>query len=217
VERAEYADGREPHMNFELFSFKAQRQSCWRTPRIPSAHVEWFVSVLFAVLLMSTAVVAEELRGTVERVIDGDTIVLRVVKPAPNNEDVTLSEDITIRLYGVDCPEKGQGYWKAAKQLTSDLTAKNTLVVELKKQKTYGRSVGTVKLPDGRILNEELLRAGLCWWDHTYSKDVNWGHLEIDARAAGKGLWVDRTQIPPWAFRRDRNARPSTKGEGSVP
>lgn len=34
----------------------------------------------------------------------------------------------------------------------------------------YGRRLAEVLLPDGRSLNQELIKAGLAWWFRKYSK-----------------------------------------------
>ncbi len=54
-------------------------------------------------------------------------------------------------------------------------------------------------LPDGRVLNQELLKAGLVWWYRKYSDDTHLGGLEAEARAAQRGLWADPHAVPPTA------------------
>ena len=66
----------------------------------------------------------------------------------------------------------------------------------------FGRTVGEVTLLDGRILNRELLSAGLAWWYRKYSKDQSLADLEQKAREKKIGLWQDENPIPPWEFRR---------------
>jgi hypothetical protein len=61
-----------------------------------------------------------------------------------------------------------------------------------------------VILPDGRVLNHELVRAGLAWWYYKYSTDRYLGELEAEARAAKRGLWSDPHAVAPWDFRRRR-------------
>ncbi len=69
----------------------------------------------------------------------------------------------------------------------------------------YGQTVGEVILPDGRVLNHELVRAGLAWWYRRYAPDdAALERLEQKARAAKRGLWADAEPVPPWAWRRRR-------------
>ena len=72
----------------------------------------------------------------------------------------------------------------------------------------YGRQVAEVILPDGRNLNEEVVRAGLAWWFVRYARrDQVFGNLEAEARAARRGLWADTAPVAPWEFRRNGSRR----------
>jgi hypothetical protein len=73
---------------------------------------------------------------------------------------------------------------------------------------TFGRTLGEVILPDGRILNHELVKVGLAWWFRKYAPDnVAVAKLEKEAREAKKGLWGDANPLPPWAFRKIRRGQ----------
>ena len=103
-------------------------------------------------------------------VSDGDTItVLR---------DRT---QVRIRLYGVDCPETGQDFGSRAKQFTSELAFGKIVKVVPRATDRYGRIVADVVLPDGRVLNDELIKAGLAWWYRQHAQNI--GTLsELEAR-----------------------------------
>ena len=62
-----------------------------------------------------------------------------------------------------------------------------------------------VLLPDGRSLNQELIKAGLAWWFRKYSKDLRFGDLERQARMAKRGLWIEQYPVGPWEWRNLRN------------
>ncbi|MEW6443206.1 MAG: thermonuclease family protein [bacterium] len=127
--------------------------------------------------------------GKVVGVSDGDTITVMNQK-AP----------IKVRLYGIDCPEKGQAFGTKAKQLTSDLCFGKTVDVEPVEIDQYGRTVGIVRLEDGKILNAEILRAGFAWVYDRYCKRpmcLEWRRLEDEARAEGRGLWRDKNPVSP--------------------
>jgi hypothetical protein len=66
----------------------------------------------------------------------------------------------------------------------------------------YRRMIGDVLLPDGTILNKELVKAGLAWWYCKYSVDQSLAELEIEAREAKRGLWQDPKPVPPWEWRK---------------
>jgi endonuclease YncB( thermonuclease family) len=145
------------------------------------------------VLGFTVAAPAENLGALVVGVTDGDTIkVLR------NGRHEAL------RLHGIDAPEKGQAFGQRAKQFTSGLAFGKTVAVRVRGLDRYGRTIGDVVLPDGRNLNQEVVRAGYAWWYRRYSADQRLAALEAEARAARRGLWADPNPQPPWEWRKGR-------------
>ncbi len=62
--------------------------------------------------------------------------------------------------------------------------------------------LGEVVLPDGRMLNRELVREGFCWWYREYAAgDATLERLETAAKEARRGLWVEPSPMPPWEWR----------------
>jgi endonuclease YncB( thermonuclease family) len=169
----------------------AAAKRCIRPATVPVA-----VAVLLLVTLLPRPVrAATEFRGRVVGVADGDTITVLHDGRAEK-----------IRLYGIDAPEKGQAFGERAKQFTSGLAFGQTVAVRVRDHDRYRRTVGEVTLPDGRSLNEELVRAGFAWWYRRYSRDPRLAHLEQEARDAHRGLWADPHPVPPWDFRRRATA-----------
>ena len=119
--------------------------------------------------------------GQVVRVIDGDTI------------EVQLDDKvIPVRLYGVETPENNQAFSNAARQFTDSIATGQWVTV----------TVGMVNLPDGKILNLELIKNGLAWWSRKYAPgDSTLAQLEQEARLARKGLWSQRKPVAPWTYR----------------
>src|SRR5438128_2499905 len=110
------------------------------------------VVVLWCVLA-PLQVSAEQFTGKVVGLSDGDTLsVLWEGKAVP------------VRLYGVDVPEKAQAFGTQARLFLSELVFPQPVTVAIRDTDRYGRLVGEVRLPDGRSLNQELVRAGLAWW-----------------------------------------------------
>jgi hypothetical protein len=65
--------------------------------------------------------------------------------------------------------------------------------------------VGEIILPDGRNLNQEIVRAGLAWWYQQYARrETVLRDLEQEARAAKRGLWIDPKPVAPWEWRKGR-------------
>ena len=154
------------------------------------------LAVLMLLASWSVSLAAETITGRVIRCVDGDTLTV-----------LSRGKIVKVRLAGVDCPERKQVGGLEAKQFTTDLTlGKRVSVAVAARPDRYGRSLGTVTLPDGRNLNQELLRAGHAWWYKAYSKDKSLQALEDSARAARAGLGALETPVPvpPWDFRRKR-------------
>lgn len=137
---------------------------------------------------------------------DGDTIVLLV-----------NGEEVTVRLYGVDTPEKNQAHGQRAKQYTSDLAFGKTVRLIVNNKDRYGRTVGTIILPDGKNLNEELVRNGFAWHYKEYSKDQNLANAEADARRFKRGLWQDPNPVAPWDFRKEQRSGASKPSTANAP
>ena len=151
--------------------------------------------VVFACLAWTAAAFAD-FSGKVVAVKDGDTL-----------EVLTNRVPVRVRLYGIDCPEKGQAFGQKAKRFTSDLVFGKTVKVREKDRDRYGRTVGEVIIEDGRSLNRELVRAGLAWWYQRYApKEADLQALERDARKARAGLWADADPVPPWKWRKGKRS-----------
>jgi endonuclease YncB( thermonuclease family) len=158
---------------------------------------------LLALIVLVGSSPAEEFSGKVVGISDGDTItVLRDRSP------------VKVRLYGIDCPELGQEFGSRAKSVTSELTFGQVVGVRKRDTDRYGRTVADIVLPDGRILNHELVRQGFAWWYRRYApNDVTLARLEAEARAARRGLWSEPHPVPPWVWRRPkRDAAPTAEG-----
>ncbi|MCL4809462.1 MAG: thermonuclease family protein, partial [Thermoanaerobaculia bacterium] len=104
-----------------------------------------------------------------------------------DGDSITVLDGTTrvkVRLNGIDCPERRQPFGARAKQLTSELAFGKTVTVRPFGKDRYGRVLGEVVLPDGRVLNEELVAAGMAWHYKRYSKDERLARLERQARRA---------------------------------
>ena len=152
------------------------------------------LGVLVGLVTLAPAFTMAAFEAKVVGVADGDTLTV-------------LRDDQTryrVRLHGIDAPEKGQPFGNRAKQYASELAFGNIVTVEPTDRDQCGRIVADVRLPDGRSLNREMVRAGLAWWYRRYSHDPELARLEAEARAARRGLWADPHPVPPWEWRRAR-------------
>ncbi len=164
-------------------------------------------AALLALLLLAACERPGEFSGAVGAIADGDTITV-----------LHSGKQEKVRLYGIDCPEKKQAFGARARQFTGELAFRKKVTVLVKDRDRYGRTVGEVVLPDGRVLNRELVRAGLAWWYRQYAaRATELGRLQDEARAARRGLWADPKCIPPWEFRNKGRAKSAAVHEARPP
>lgn len=140
-------------------------------------------------------------QATVLRVIDGDTLEV-----AP----LASGEKIRLRLHGIDTPEGKGKNWEAqpfsyeATSLVNTVLPQGSFVSVIDTEiDRYGRIVGyVVSLPNGAVLQEELLAAGLAWVDPRYCKKcVTWQGIMQEAQEAKRGLWQQQNPVQPWEWR----------------
>jgi len=150
-----------------------------------------FAYLLFIIIsLFPNYSLAEQFQAKVVGISDGDTI--KVLKNG---------KQVKIRLAAIDCPEKSQPYGQAAKRFTSDMVAGKIVKVSEVDTDRYGRIIGFV-FTDDVDLNKELLKAGLAWHYKRYSSDPVLASIEMQARAAKRGLWSEPNPVAPWEYRR---------------
>lgn len=149
-------------------------------------------------LLLAGSAAAASLSGRVERVYDGDTLVVAGVGE--------------VRLLGIDAPEheaserdryyRRQGIPAARLRQTAESSrhyllqqARDRIVslqTESVKRDRYGRLLAYVYLPDGRMLNRQLLAEGLAAVYRRFDFSLKQEFLaeEAAARRRGVGLWL---------------------------
>ncbi len=139
---------------------------------------------LFAAALSLLAPASAEAQR-VERVVDGDTIVVEGVG--------------RVRLIGVDTPETVspgrpvEFFGREASAFTKRLLEGRRVRLEYDQDRTdrYGRTLAYVHLADGTFVNAEIIRQG---YGHAYTRfpflHLDWfRQLEREARSTGRGLW----------------------------
>ncbi|MBN2433829.1 MAG: thermonuclease family protein, partial [Spirochaetes bacterium] len=144
-----------------------------------------FILIPIYSLLLS---INAQLSGKVISVSDGDTFTILHEK-----------EQIKVRLYGIDCPEKSQAFGQKAKLFTSKKIFGKEITVISHGKDRYGRVLGEVVLQNGTTLNKELVKNGFAWWYRQYApKNDTLRILEDSARIARVGLWGDLNPVEPW-------------------
>lgn len=129
----------------------------------------------------------------VVRVVDGDTI--------------EVDGSVKVRLIGIDTPETVhpskpvERMGKEASAATTRLALGQRVKIhtDVQERDKYGRLLGYVYLPDGSMLNSELVRRGYAKAS-TYPPNVKYQSLFLDmereARAAKRGLWAPVETAP---------------------
>lgn len=143
-----------------------------------------FLSILSALLLSIAALSLIPVPSPAQPCVvlsarDGDSLLVR--QPG--------GRAVAVRLYGVDCPELGQPYGNAARDLTWRLVGQ---MVE-------------VQPTGGGTLQAALVDAGLAWVDGRFCRRPEcdgWRRGQELARDAQRGLWADEGAVPPWVWRR---------------
>jgi micrococcal nuclease len=149
--------------------------------------VEVSTIAMACLLAVALSVLAPAAAGAqiVERVVDGDTIVVRGVG--------------RVRLIGVDTPETVhpsrpvEFFGREASAFAKRLLQGQRVRLEYDREPTdrYGRTLAYVHLADGTFVNAEIIRRG---YGHAYTRFPfrhldRFRQLEREAREAGRGLW----------------------------
>lgn len=157
------------------------------------------LTILFLLILQSLAL-AQQYKVT--RVTDGDTIKIQ-------NQDTKL----TIRLVGIDAPEKskrkhepGQPHSRKSTKHLSGLVLNKSVTIKDYGKDRYGRTLGVVFM-DGVNVNLEMVKAGLA--EVYRGRNVKgldlapYWKAEEEARRAKRGMWVMGDQyVSPRVWRR---------------
>lgn len=152
--------------------------------------------LLAVALLRPASLAAEELRGPVVAISDGDTLTVLVDQ-----------RPLKVRLWGIDAPEKAQAFGARSKASLAEMAFGKQARVEVRDTDRYGRAVSWVTV-DGQAVNLRLVSQGLAWWYTRYApKDSQLREAEQAARAQRLGLWADENPQPPWEFRKEKRSR----------
>lgn len=128
--------------------------------------------------------------GTVIKIVDGDTF------------DMLTSEKktIRIRMNGIDCPERKQDFYQAAKDALGRMIFKKKVEIIVTGRDRNRRVIATV-FCNGQDINLAMVQNGYAWHYKKYSADSSLARAEIQARKKKTGLWAKPDPIAPWSFR----------------
>ena len=139
---------------------------------------------------LQAAAGAETFVAQVIVVLDGDTVMVLHDK-----------KKTTVRLAGIDAPEKLQAYGPASRDALAALVLRKEVRVTAKAVDDYGRVVGWLQVGNINV-NEEQLRRGMAWEFSHYHSDKSLIAMQAEAQRARRGLWAAANPVPPWEFRK---------------
>lgn len=162
-------------------------------------------AVLFLALAATATTAQAPFEALCIHVTDGDTLTV-----------LRGSEQIKVRLDGIDAPEPGQDFSSKATQALADMAKGRTLLVAPSGQDRFGRTLARVSL-DGEDLAHRMLMRGLAWHFFRYNSDPTLAALERDARSRRVGLWSVANPTAPWDFRTGASTPPQSNPLVSPP
>jgi micrococcal nuclease len=159
--------------------------SRWRRPAGPRVRTGLLAAVLVVLLGPSAGAAQRRLECTVAHVTDGDTFWAR------------CPDDVKVRLLLIDAPEGDQfPFGREARAAIEKLLERGdrvSLEFDVAKTDRYGRALAYVFLPDGRMVNEEMAKAGYAT-ALVYPPNVRYveriRRAVAQAREARRGLWA---------------------------
>ncbi len=153
------------------------------------------LGVLALLLVLPALALGQSYVGTGQSVRDGDTVhLLR-----------QTGQIVRIELSGVDAPELRQSYGRAAARAVRRAVFQAKVRARAEGRDEDGRPLFVLEVGD-RVLNEQLVRKGLAWWDRAEAPHADrLRRLEQRARADERGLWAQRNPVPPWKWRKQND------------
>ncbi|RMG39602.1 MAG: thermonuclease family protein [Candidatus Dadabacteria bacterium] len=134
---------------------------------------------------------AVTITGKVIKVFDGDTVLIR-----------KEAEIKKVRLYAIDCPEKGQLLADKARDRLRGLVWKKEVVIVPHGQDKYNRLLADIVLKSGKNVSDILVSEGLCYWYRHFAPErTDLSRLQSKARQKKLGLWALKKAVLPWSYR----------------
>lgn len=128
----------------------------------------------------------------VVRISDGDTLTCALKN----------SKKLTVRLVGIDAPEKAQPFGNKSRQLLVNLAHKRDVVLEIQGYDRYKRVLATVYNKENQNVNLIMVKKGMAWAYQRNKKNSPYWMAEQQARRKRIGLWKDPNPILPADWRK---------------
>jgi len=138
------------------------------------------------------------IEGQVVTIEDGDTISVMTKERVLHR----------VRLQAIDAPDDRQPYFEKSRKSLSNLLLRKTVRAVYHSKDSSGRLIATV-YQNGRDVGLIQIESGLAWhykrfsYEQTASARKSYADAQSIAVADRRGLWDDKSPIPPWVFRGD--------------
>jgi len=132
--------------------------------------------------------------AVVTKIVDGDTVHIR-----------TWRKTLTVRLYGIDAPERDQPYGKEATEELSRLLPLGCIVAVKVRGKDRDRDIVAeiYRLSNLQSVSVNMVKAGAAHWYEDYApQDKRLFNAEVKAIRNKCGLWSRGRVIEPKQWRR---------------
>ena len=160
------------------------------------AAAVWLLCAMAATPGLAKKPAAPAIEGTVQRVVDGDSLWL---------QPVAGGDALHVRLLGIDAPEICQPWGLEARQALQELVLKRAVSLHPTGHDTYGRTLGTLYL-DTLNVNKSMVQEGHAWSSRTRYDHGPYVADERMAKALSRGLNREGGAIMPREFRRSHGA-----------
>ncbi|HTE29517.1 MAG TPA: thermonuclease family protein [Chryseolinea sp.] len=154
---------------------------------------KFVVSSLFFLFLSGLAV-ANNMKGKVVAVLDGNTLQVLA------NDGKTYN----LMLAGIDCPELKQAYGEDAKICLEKLALGKQVTVKVTGKDKLGNALAEILIDGKKDPRIQLLKDGLAWTTEKNPDSELEAH-RVASQMKKKGLWKDENPTPPWVYRREQS------------
>ena len=152
--------------------------------------------------VVSAAAPPNTFSAKVTSITDGDTV------------DVLGPDNATyaIRLAGIDAPEHDQAFGTQSTQQLTVLISGKTVTLECENERSYGRLICKILLPNGEDADLDQVKAGMAWHYKQYEDEESpadreaYAAAECVAMKSKLGLWSDPHPVQPQDFRHGTNS-----------
>ncbi|HEX2749454.1 MAG TPA: thermonuclease family protein, partial [Verrucomicrobiales bacterium] len=128
-------------------------------------------------------------------VIDGDTLSVSMD-----------GHTATVRIDGIDAPDRGQPFDTAAVEALSSLVKNRVLTINFTGRDRDGVQLAGIRA-GGLDLGATLLRQGFGWYREERDACIDcavFADAEAEAQLLRRGLWKDNMPVSPWEWRKKR-------------